>query len=99
MIPSAVQWIDKETLREALRNVVKQGFTVMILVAGILWLTDRMIAMEERRDQEYQQLKTEVNQCRDELIEMYRKDRQETLQIIRENTKVMSELKNEISKR
>lgn len=91
--------MDKELLQEALRNLIRQGFTVIILVAGLVFLWDRIIQVEQRRETEYEVLKKEVKACQDALIEMYRKDREENIEVLREATDVMRELKNEIKRK
>jgi len=62
-------------------NVIKQGFTVLLLIAGILWMQYQIIGMQMK-----------IDQMQVDIISYYRDDRVRTEKVLEDATHIMKQL-------
>jgi cell division septal protein FtsQ len=62
-------------------NVMKQGFTVLLLIAGILWMQYQIIGMQMK-----------IDQMQVDIISYYRDDRVRTEKVLEDATYIMKQL-------
>jgi hypothetical protein len=75
---------------------LKQGFSIalLLLVAGVL--TYMLKIERDTRESQVQALSEEVRNCRNEVIQYYREDRQLSNEIILKNTEVLLRLERKL---
>jgi len=73
-----------------------QGFSVALMMSVAAWFAYDNHQYRVKVNQEYEKLQTEVRACNDQIIEIYREEREKMLETIEKNTDVLSEIKNKI---
>lgn len=81
-----------KVLSTLLDNIIKQGFTVMLLIAALVWMRWEI----QQLKYDLKDTKVQVEQCNQSMITYYREDRVRTEQILHEATDIMKKLSKKL---
>jgi len=81
-----------KVLATLLDNVLKQGFSVLLLIAAIAWM--RYELQLQRNALSIMEVK--VEQCSQDLITYYREDRIRTEEVLQDATDIMTKLSKKL---
>lgn len=75
-----------------LENIIKQGFSVLLLVAAVLWMRGEIQLVKK----ELELTKVKVEQCHSDMLSYYKEDRVRTEQVLQEATHIMQQLSRKL---
>lgn len=81
-----------KVLAMLLENIIKQGFSVLLLVAAVLWMRGEIQLVKK----ELELTKMKVEQCNTDMLTYYKEDRVRTEQILQEATHIMQQLSRKL---
>lgn len=91
------QWLIKTELAiKVADNIIKQGFSIMLLLIGLYWVLTENQNMRyemQRRDAE---LRMEINACQNQILQYYKEDKKQTDRVIENATKVMERIERRL---
>jgi len=88
--------INQGLLKGIADNIVKQGFSLLLLVAAVYWLNRENQLMRAEFKQELMETRAEIKQCQDQVLEYYRTDRKETDAVINKASDIMERLEHKL---
>jgi hypothetical protein len=91
------QWLIQQGLIKTVAdNVIRQGFSILLLIAAIWILSQQYISERDARVRAIEQLRVEIQECQNQILQYYREDRQKSDEIIMQATRVMERLEQRL---
>lgn len=81
-----------KVLAMLLENIMKQGFSVLLLVAAVLWMRGEIQLVKK----ELELTKVKVEQCNTDMLTYYKEDRVRTEMILEQATDIMKQLSRKL---
>lgn len=81
-----------KVLAMLLENIIKQGFSVLLLVAAVLWMRGEIQLVKK----ELELTKMKVEQCNTDMLTYYKEDRVRTEMILQQATDIMKQLSRKL---
>lgn len=81
-----------KVLSTLLENIIKQGFSVLLLVAGMLWMRGEIQLVKK----ELEMTKVKVEQCHSDMLTYYKEDRVRTERVLQDATEIMQKLSRKL---
>lgn len=81
-----------KVLSMLLENIIKQGFSVLLLVAAVLWMRGEIELVKK----ELELTKQKVEQCNADMLTYYKEDRVRTEMILIQATDIMKQLNRKL---
>lgn len=87
--------MSSKVLSTILDNILKQGFSVLLLIAAVAWMRGEIEIVKK----ELEATKQKVENCNADMLTYYKEDRVRTEKILIEATDIMHELSRKLDEK
>lgn len=92
-----IKWLlSLSVVQKMLEIVVKQGFSVLLLICAVGWFGYQNYILRTYFDAKVLRLEDKVDQCNNNLIQYYRDDHMKSEKIIERNTDLLQKLEKKL---
>lgn len=99
MVRFLTLFLSKDLAERLAEKILAQSFADLILLVSVAWLSWRTLYYEDATRRDLAALKEQSDQCRSEILSLYKIDRRKTDSIIYENTLALRVALDELKKR